>query len=94
MDKSRVYVPCRCRSSVVLFQRRGYSGGRAPVGERDAVKTSFSFAIPSPVSRATSDDVQGNNNFLGIESLRLMPFSGLNGDYVGGNSVLRPVLPS
>ena len=63
-------------------------GGETPVGERDAVKTSFSFAIPSPVSRATSDDVQGNNNFLGIESLRLMPFSGLNGDYVGGNSVL------
>ena len=34
-------------------------GGETPVGERDAVKTSFSFAIPSPVSRATSDDVQG-----------------------------------
>lgn len=63
-------------------------GGETPVGERDAVKTSFSFAIPSPVSRAISDDVQGNNNFLGIESLRLMPFSGLNGDYVGANSVL------
>lgn len=64
------------------------SGGETPVGERDAVKTSFSFAIPSPVSRATSDDVQGNNNFLGIESLRLMPFSNLSGDYVGANSVL------
>lgn len=63
-------------------------GGETPVGERDAVKTSFSFAIPSPVSRATSDDVQGNNNFLGIESLRLMPFSNLSGDYVGANSVL------
>lgn len=63
-------------------------GGETPVGERDAVKTSFSFAIPSPVSRATSDDVQGNNNFLGIESLRLMPFSGLSGDYVGASSVL------
>ena len=24
-------------------------GGETPVGERDAVKTSFSFAIPSPV---------------------------------------------
>ena len=57
-----------------------------PGGE--TVKTSFSFAIPSPVSRATSDDVQGNDNFLGIESLRLMPFSNLSGDYVGANSVL------
>ena len=65
-------------------------GGETPVGERDAVKTSFSFAIPSPVSRATSDDVQGNNNFLGIESLRLMPFSAIMSE------VIRcwPVLPS
>lgn len=63
-------------------------GGETPVGERDAVKTSFSFAIPSPVSRATGDDVQGNNNFLGIESLRLMPFSNLSGDYVGASSAL------
>ncbi len=31
--KSRDYVPCCCRSSVVLFQRRGYSGGETPVGK-------------------------------------------------------------
>lgn len=62
--------------------------GTTPVGDRDAVKTSFSFAIPSLVSRATGSDVQADGNFQGMKNLRLMPFSDLEGDYVGVNSVL------
>lgn len=62
--------------------------GNTPIGDRDAVKTSFSFAIPTPVSRANSSDVQATGTFLGMESLRLMPFSNLESDYVGVNSVL------
>ncbi len=58
------------------------------VGDRDAVKTSFSFAIPAPVTRATGDDVQSTGNFLGMKNLRLMPFTQLNSDYVAANSVL------
>ena len=65
--------------------------GNDPIGDRDAVKTSFSFAIPTPVSRATGSDVQATGTFLGMESLRLMPFSTLSGDYVGVNSVLAGV---
>lgn len=65
--------------------------GGTSVGDRDAVKTSFSFAIPTPVSRATGSDVQATGNFLGMESLRLMPFTNLSGDYVGANSVLAGV---
>lgn len=65
--------------------------GGTPVGDRDAVKTSFSFAIPTPVSRANSSDVQATGTFLGMESLRLMPFTNLSGDYVGANSVLAGV---
>ena len=65
--------------------------GNDPIGDRDAVKTSFSFAIPTPVSRATASDVQATGTFLGMESLRLMPFSNLSGDYVGVNSVLAGV---
>lgn len=66
-------------------------GDVTPIGERDAVKTSFSFAIPSPVSRATGSDVQATGVFLGMESLRLMPFSSLDNHYVGVNSVLAGV---
>lgn len=62
--------------------------GTTPVGDRDAVKTSFSFAIPTPVSRANATDAQVNGNFQGMKNLRLMPFSNLEGDYVGVNSVL------
>lgn len=67
--------------------------GGIPVGERDAVKTSFSFAIPSPVSRATGADVQDgqdNNNFLGMKNLKLMPFALASGagDYVAANSII------
>ena len=67
--------------------------GGIPVGERDAVKTSFSFAIPSPVSRATGADVQdgqGSNKFLGMKNLKLMPFALAGGadDYVVANSII------
>lgn len=67
--------------------------GGIPVGERDAVKTSFSFAIPSPVSRATGADVQdgqGSNKFLGMKNLKLMPFALASGadDYVAANSII------
>ncbi|HIZ26025.1 hypothetical protein [Barnesiella sp. An55] len=62
--------------------------GATPIGDRDAVKTSFSFAIPSPVSRATGSDVQADGAFQGMKNLRLMPFTDLEGDYVGANSVL------
>ena len=58
------------------------------VGDRDAVKTSFSFAIPAPVSRATGDDVQAAGSFLGTKNLRLMPFTQLSNDYVAANSIL------
>lgn len=63
--------------------------GTTPVGDRDAVKTSFSFAIPTPVSRATGVDVQLNKKFQGMKNLRLMPFFNLTSDgYVAENSVL------
>ena len=67
--------------------------GGIPVGERDAVKTSFSFAIPAPVSRATGADVQdgqGSNKFLGMKNLKLMPFALAGGadDYVVANSII------
>ena len=63
--------------------------GTTPVGDRDAVKTSFSFAIPTPVSRATGTDVQLNKNFQGMKNLRLMPFFNLTAEgYVAENSVL------
>ena len=67
--------------------------GGIPVGERDAVKTSFSFAIPSPVSRATGADVQdgqNSNKFLGMKNLKLMPFALAGGadDYVVANSII------
>ena len=67
--------------------------GGIPVGERDAVKTSFSFAIPSPVSRATGADVQdgqNSNKFLGMKNLKLMPFALASGagDYVAANSII------
>lgn len=63
--------------------------GTTPVGDRDAVKTSFSFAIPTPVSRATGVDVQLNKKFQGMKNLRLMPFFNLTAEgYVAGNSVL------
>lgn len=63
--------------------------GTTPVGDRDAVKTTFSFAIPTPVSRANATDAQVNGNFQGMKNLRLMPFSNLTSDgYVGENSVL------
>ena len=66
------------------------NGDNTPVGDRDAVKTSFSFAIPSPVSRATEGDVQANGQFQGMKNLRLMPFALTegSGDYVAANSVL------
>ena len=66
------------------------NGDNTPVGDRDAVKTSFSFAIPSPVSRATEGDVQANGQFQGMKNLRLMPFALTegSGDYVVANSVL------
>lgn len=58
--------------------------GTTPVGDRDAVKTSFSFAIPTPVSRATGVDVQLNKKFQGMKNLRLMPFFNLTAEgYVG-----------
>ena len=63
--------------------------GTTPVGDRDAVKTSFSFAIPTPVSRATGTDVQLDKNFQGMKNLRLMPFFNLTAEgYVAENSVL------
>lgn len=66
------------------------NGDNTPVGDRDAVKTSFSFAIPSPVSRATEADVQANGQFQGMKNLRLMPFALTegSGDYVVETSVL------
>lgn len=64
------------------------NGDNTPVGDRDAVKTSFSFAIPSPVSRATETDVQANGQFQGMKNLRLMPFALASGDYVVETSVL------
>lgn len=66
------------------------NGDNTPVGDRDAVKTSFSFAIPSPVSRATEADVQADGQFQGMKNLRLMPFALTegSGDYVVANSVL------
>ena len=64
------------------------NGDNTPVGDRDAVKTSFSFAIPSPVSRATEGDVQANGQFQGMKNLRLMPFALASGDYVVESSVL------
>ena len=66
------------------------NGDNTPVGDREAVKTSFSFAIPSPVSRATEGDVQANGQFQGMKNLRLMPFALTegSGDYVAANSVL------
>lgn len=65
------------------------NGDNTPVGDRDAVKTSFSFAIPSPVSRATEADVQAKGQFQGMKNLRLMPFTlAEGGDYVVETSVL------
>lgn len=88
MGKSRDYVPCRCRSSVVLFQRRGYSGRRDSCGGKrccqDEFLVRYSFAGVPGYQRRCSRQQQ----FLGYRKFEVNAFSNLSGDYVGANSVL------